>query len=342
MKGFLRAKHLGIPSAFDIGVILFILILPIFRYRNYSTGMMSGIFLVFGTIALMCLALGIKPRRGYKSLPLAILTIWGLIGVFWHSFSGALSDFGKFAINWTLHNEGYIFIFFGAYLIHTVVRNAKAWGWYYPALIFSSIWTYKYIFDINRDADWSMTPMFAVLIAATIVILRKLKKWWLSAPIVLTGLCLAVSKWSYILQKWKSRPDFWKVCLERLRLSHFLGKGYYHTINTMDGFVATEQGGKGAEYVIDRWGRGWRHNDWLECGEYLGIVGLVVVAWFFINLLWKGKVGLAYFYVLAATLMCLFQRTMFFPVKGGIIVIMLIMLILETGGKCGVVEAEAT
>lgn len=335
LRGFLSAKHLGIPSVFDIAVILFIVGLPLFRIGGYNRAMITGIFLIFGSIVLMCISAGIQRKREYKSLPLALLAIWGLVHVFWHSFKG-VSDFGSIWINWTLLNEGYIYIFFGIFLILTIVRYAKSWGWYYPALIFSTMYAWKNIFDINRDAEWSMTPILSVLIAVTIVLLRKFKKWWLTIPAGLSFVGMVLYKWDYIWKiKWVSRPDFWKACLERLKVSRFLGKGYYHTINTMDGLMAgheQEGGGESAIYILNKWGRGWRQNDFLEFGEYMGAIAMILIGWFFINLLWRGKVGLAYFFVLAGTLACFFQRTMYFPQKGGLIVIMLSLLTLESYG----------
>ena len=332
----LREKHLGVPSIFDIAVILFIVGIPLFRVPGHNKTMVTGMFLIFGSIVLMNISVGVKRRRDYRSLPMALLLLWCMVHIFWHSYK-FVEDFGLMMINWTLLNEGYIYIFFGGFLILTIVRYAKSWGWYYPALIFSTMYAWKNVFDINRDAEWSMTPILSVLIAVTFVILRKFKKRWLTIPTLFTFIVVVISKWTYIWKiKWISRPDFWKACLERIRASRFLGKGYYHTINTMDGFMAgheQEGGGEGTMYILNKWGRGWRQNDLLEFGEYMGALAMILIGWFFINLLWRGKVGLAYFFVLASTLACFFQRTMYFPQKGGLIVIMLSLLTLESCGR---------
>jgi len=330
--GFLCGKHFGIPSVFDIGVIAFIVGLPLLRIPGYNRIMITSMFIIFGIIALMAISAGIKKQRDYKSSLMTVLVLWCMVHVFWHSFKG-VEVFGSMMINWILLNEGFIYIYLGIFLILTIVRYAKAWGWYYPALIFSTMYAWKNIFDINKDADWSMTPILAGLISFTVVLLMRFKKWWLTLPVIGVFTGVVIYKWDYIWKvKWISRPDFWKVCLERLKASKFLGKGYYHTVNTADGFVAgheLEGGGLVSKYVLERWGKGWRQNDLLEFGEYMGIIAMIAVVAIFGCALWKGKPGLAYFFVLAVAIMCVFQRTMYIPVKGALITIMLSMLILE-------------
>jgi hypothetical protein len=198
---------------------------------------------------------------------------------------------------------------------------------------------------LEADVGWSMTVIFAVVFALGFTLIKKTKKWWLLIPSALAGLGIAVYKWEHVFTKLKSRPDFWKFTIDRIRISKFwLGHGYYHTMNTRQGLVASDKGSgladkETATYIIEKWGRGWRQSDLLEFGEYMGVVGMILVIWLFGWLLWKGKAGLAYFFVLTGTLMCLVQRTMFFPDKAMWILIALSLLILET--KYGMAKASS-
>ena len=324
-RSFLVRKHFGIPNFFDLAVISFLIILPVYRFRTYSTEMMKGILLVYVPIGLLCLSLGMKERRQYNSTPLMVLTFCSMVHVFWHSFHGLkLKDgFFDFWLSWSLLNEGFIYMVFGCYFIYAIVRNAKEWGWYYIPIV---AWLINHV-RLSMIDDWSMTPILAVCGSGAIFLLLKFKNKWLSLAAVGSGLGIAIYKWDYLWGiKWISRPDFWKGVISRIKLEP-LGYGFYHTLNTMIGLVAPEH--KGFEYVIDRWGRGWRQNDLLEFGEYMGVVAVLVLLWFIVDLLWKSRLGLAFFLVVVSLLMCFFQRTMYFPAKAGLIQVSVALLILE-------------
>jgi hypothetical protein len=331
MGGFLRGKHLGTPSVFDIATILFIIGLPLFKFR-FNRAMMQGIFLVFGIITLMCISVGVKKQRDYKSIPLSLLALWGIVGVFWHSFKEA-TDFGLVWINWSLLNEGFLYIFLGVFLILTIVRYAKSWGWYYPALLFAFGYGWKNAFGVNADGDWSMTPILAVLLGIIFAMLRKVKRIWLTVPVMATFVGVVLYKWDYIWKtKWVCRPDVWKATIERIIHSKWwMGHGFYHTINTRLGLISPEH--KEFEYLIWHYqGQFWRHNDLFEFGEYAGIIGMLAVAFFVGRLLFTVKPGLSCFFVVTTILMCMFQRTIYFPVKGGLIAVAWSLGVLECRG----------
>ena len=343
MGGFLKSKHLGAPSVFDICAILFIVIFPLLGFtsirRGIDTRLLQALWLVFGTTILMGVSLACSKRREYKSLPLALLTLWTLVNVYIHTFRPMLDPenlavaVGHAWLTWEVMCEGFVYIFFAVFLIRTIATYAKSWGWYYLPLIFSFTMAYDYTFAKGMTpGDWSMTPILAVCIGGTLTLVRiKKTRIWANIPLIM-GIVAVVYKWNYIWKvKWVSRPDFWKVALQRLHLSKYLGHGFYHTVNTKDGLVAPRLEGSQVAYVIERWGMGWRQNDLLEYGEYAGAIGMLLVAWFFIHTLWKGKPGFAYFLALSMSIMCLVQRTMFFPNKAGIVLIALSLLILETG-----------
>ena len=290
--------NFGVPSVFDVGVVLFISILPVLRVPGLSTYMMRGIWFIFGTIALMLIGLCSREIRLYKCVPLGLLCFISLVHVFWHSWY--VSPFSIDFESWCLLNEGFIYIFFGSFLICTIVRYAKSYGWYYiPLVSILLIFFNTYVFD--SYLGWSMTPILACSIALVFVLL-KLKKYYWFLYVFMSGLFITVFKWDWIIYKFKMRPVMWKIVIKELIDSKWLGSGFDHSVTyTLNGFVWS-----GSD---DGWA--YVHNDLLEMGRALGVFGMICVAWFFGRLLIKGRPGLAYFFVLAGCIASLFQRVMF-------------------------------
>ena len=85
VRQYLKLKNLGVPSPFDIAVILFIVILPFIKMGNFSYNMVRGMFLIYGTIALMLFGMAQKPRRVYTSVYLSLLSLWLYIPCMWLS-----------------------------------------------------------------------------------------------------------------------------------------------------------------------------------------------------------------------------------------------------------------
>jgi len=283
--GLLKLKHFGSPTVFDAAVITLVLTMPIFTFREYSASMMRNILFIFGGLAIFVLSITMEPKRKFKSQSLCALVLWSMFHVFYHSFKNA--EFGLVWINWSLLNEGFIYILVGTVYIYTIVNYSSARGWYYIALLIGLGIAYRRIFG----EDWSMTPIIAVLLSGIITLVLRFRNWKIAIAGFSSLLCLILYKWNYIWGvKWISRPDFWKATLSRFT---FLGRGFYHTINTMRGFVAADH--SEFSYVIQRWGIGWRQNDFLEFGEYVGIVGVVLLLWFIIGLIIGSKVGFGFF-----------------------------------------------
>lgn len=341
---------MGSPSLFDLCVCSFIVILPMCHVPGIQDALIRGVFFVFGTVVLMCVGMVTVQQRRYRNWPLALLVLWSVRSAFNFSFMPDMKTVGKLPIpeltlamgklasgfvNWAMMNEGLMYIVFGAFLICTIVRYAKSHRWYYVALFPVLIgWVLLDVFALRGHFegharsgyfDWSMTPILATALA-TVIVLLLLRKWKIAIPAVLGGIGVVLFKWSYIWKvKWISRPDIWRAVISRIK---WFGRGFYHLLNTKDGFVAPEH----AEFgdVLTRWGRGWRQNDLLEFGEYQGLLAMGIVVWLFLALLLKKqRIGVAYFLVLTSVLMCLFQRTMFFIEKGGTIAIMVSLLILS-------------
>lgn len=313
--------------------------------------------LVHGTLALMCISFICPKNREYRSLSLALLTIWAGVNMFWRSFSGLQSEEGYIVgfftqqVNWALLHEGFLYIFCGTFLIRTIVEHAKYWKLYFIPILYC-VGYYVCMTGFNMahigkcywghlpgepetaplrwletDVGWSMTVLLALLLGGTLTLLKHQKTRIWAIIGILGGVGAVAYKWAYIWKvKWISRPDFWKATVARIKP---LGQGFYHTINTRKGLIAPELEEFGG--CLQRWGAGFRQNDFLEFTEYLGVIALVLVIWFIIQTLWKSKGGLAYFLGLSALFMCMFQRTMYFPEKATVILVIIAMLILENG-----------
>lgn len=321
-----------LPSFFDMCVLVFITILPLVSVENWDRNMVQGIIFVFGTIFLMGVGFMLEPRRHYRSIALTVLVFISFIHVFWHSFIRSiggekLPDFLTFWASFSLLAEGFMYIFFGALLIKTIVENAKNYGWYYiPILYYIGVYFHNKVFDIptNQYFGWSMSPIMACGLATIIVLFRINKK--VSLVAIIPMLILTIVKWKRLVMKWGARPVRWWYTILKIRDGWFLGTGFDDKISAKDGFVFNPVKGP-------HQGWGWRHNDLLELGEFLGVIAMIAVVCFIIRNLYKAKISIAYYLAIAATLLCLFQRTMFFPMRGGIIVVIAALLILENRGN---------
>lgn len=313
---------------FDIFVILFIIILPIINVNQYPQEMIQSVFLIFGTIFLMCIGYMQKAKREYRNIPLALLTILSLIYLFaknWHV--GSLSCNW---LNWYLMNEGFLYLFFGIFLIKTIVTYAKRYRFYYVALItVIAFWLWNYCLDMHGwGKGWTMTPLLAFSIGGVLTLARHAKTRICSIGIGLIGLSAVIYKWHWLWGvKWRARPDFWKYTVHRVITSKWLGHGFDQGLNAKDGLVSVRM--KEAVPFIQKWLGGWRNNDYLEIAEYLGVIALMLITWFIIQTLLGSKANLAYFLFVSAIIMCFFQRSMFHPVKAGLILIITSLVLLE-------------
>ncbi len=334
-------KHL--PLFFDICVIAFIVLLPMQR-----GGVAQRIFLVHGAFVLTLLGLICPKQRTYRSWPLFILAIWAGVNMFWRSYSGLQNEEGEMIafftqqVNWALLHEGFLYILCAILLIWSIVEHAKSWKLYFlPILYWVVYWVGAKGFNMmglekvvktatknySDPVGWSMTILLA-LIGAGFITLVRMRKWKIVIPIGLLGLSTIIFKWQHLWVKIQSRPDFWIATIKRIINSKGLGWGFYHTISTANGLVAPELP-EFKTIAETGWGRGWRQCDFLELGEYLGIIAFICVVWFVIETLWKAPTGLAFFLGVTALLACIVQRTMFFPIQAGLIQIIITLVILE-------------
>ena len=114
----------------------------------------------------------------------------------------------------------------------------------------------------------------------------------------------------------------WSLVWEGMNKSpekFFFGVGFPHDIQSIFGWVPSPMG------------LGFIHNDYLEFTRSHGVVGLILIVWFLITLFKGAKISVAYYLGLSAAILCMFQRTIYFPIQAGIIVVIIALLILENG-----------
>ena len=333
-----EAKKWGIPSLFDVCVMVAICVLPFTRAKGLSWMAGKSVFLVYSSIFLICLSMCLKPRREYKSIPLMILAVWSLSCVFrYNYYVGSASSAW---MNWNLMNEGFIYVFFGVLLIRTVVVYAKAYRWYYIPIGMMFLLYIRIALIGDASGMWSMTPLMAPCMAVVVMLYAR-RKWFLFTVATLLAITLALSKWvvdkdryiPWIVYKFKMRPIMWTnmiagYCNPKMEFQPGLmdrpfGRGFSHLWNNRPGWFWSGP--------LDGWA--FIQNDLIELGRNLGIIAMGCALWFFIDLLSKGKHNsVAYFFVLTVVCASMFQRTMHFPIQGGIVVYMISLLILENKG----------
>jgi len=310
----------GAPSFFDLFVMGLMFMLVWFDIKILQSTLVHGMVLVYGTIILMCYSLVIHKKRNFISLPLALLVLWTMYKMFAHSLFGT-GEVAKAWFNWCVMNEGFIYILFGVLLVKTVADNAKSPRWYcIPAAIIMIHAIVFKGFDVATGGyiGWSMTPIMATGIAA-LFIFWKLKIKEVVIPLGILYGAISIWKFEWLKYKFVIRPIMWRVVLTDIKES-WLGEGWGHSINAIHGFI----------YSGDHYGWGWIHNDLLELGKYMGVPAVILVAWFFLWLLWRSKPSLIYFFVLSACIASMFQRTMFFAERAGVVLIMVGGLIVES------------
>ena len=320
-----------LPSLFDLAVCGFMGLLLTIKIHKYHYEDVKKITLVFGIIALMLVAMMCKQRRTWRNWMISALAMWSMFHVFWHSWIGikpSVQSFITAHINWTLLNEGFIYILFWVFGVWVIVSFSKSWKIYYGVV------TLAIIVGISRSFDsylgWSMTPLMSPILAGAIFMLIN-KRWKIALPVIVGGIGLTIYKWEWLLYKFVTRPIMWKIAIRDM-LKEPWGHGWDHGINHMDGFVYSETG----------LGSGWIQGDLVELGKYLGVPAVIFTGLFFGYLLFKGKKNsLAYYLFLTAMIAGLFQRTMFFSVQTGVVLLAVSLLILESGLYGKLVKTKA-
>lgn len=310
-------QSFGVPSIFDLLVVLFIVGLPIIHTTKLvNANWATSLWLVFGSLTLWIYSFTIPQRREFGNLPLVCLTLWVMFNVFLKSWRG-VPGCAEWFISWSMLNEGFIMVLAALVLISTIVKYSTAYGWFYLALIgVAAGWFMKDVIPLK-----SMTPVIALLITIPIIAIKARER--LLALILLAPLCLvSLIHWDWLKMKWAARPMMWSIVWDGMKTSpdkFFMGVGFPHDINSMFGWVPSPMG------------LGFIHNDYLEFTQSHGVIGLGLVIWLLVSLFKGAQISLAYYLGLSAAILCMFQRTIYFPIQGGIIMVIIALLILENG-----------
>lgn len=112
-----------IQALFNLALKAFLLLSPIFLFRDYQTSFARGMFFVFGSFALFGISLALEHKRRFSNYWLALFLLWALIRVF------VGGDFGNTANEWFnfwLSSAEFIYVFAGVLLFYTVYCHAES------------------------------------------------------------------------------------------------------------------------------------------------------------------------------------------------------------------------
>lgn len=288
------------PSFFDLCLAGF-LILPYIR-----DGYRQEIFFIFYIIFLVCISMGQKPIREYHSLPLMLLSLWALIGVFIHSYLICEESITMRYLNMYLLSEGFIYILFGSLFITMVVKYSRNMRIFYLLIPFGLIpMLLKQISPAPLILIYATPRNFTLWgsIGISITLYFALRRKWLYTSILASiGLILAFLKRGVLMSNWQARPYAWGQLIREIIKHPFVGSGFYHGLEHPKHMI-----------WIEYQNHGWlfRHNDYLSLGAYLGIFATICVMWFLINSAKKIGIRPALIPVLIIIIMSFFQLNMF-------------------------------
>lgn len=271
------------------------------------------IYFVFYIIFLVCISIGLKPMRSYRSIPLMFLTLWAFAGIFIHSFIIPCEEsIVRRYISMYLMSEGFIYILFGSLFISIVVKHSKNIRIFYLLIPISMI-------PLLQKAAIGVSMTFVFSIAVSVIIYLFIKKGnLLLIPNFIWGFLLigissifALINWPYIMMKWTARPYVWKQLIKEIIEHPFVGSGFYHGLGHPDHMID-----------VEIYGWLWRHNDWLSLGAYLGAAALIFIVWFYSKSIRKIGIRPALIPMLIIGIMSCFQITMFSYDKASVYLLM--------------------
>lgn len=241
-------------------------------------------FFVFYSLFLFCLSLGKKEIRGYRSLPLALLLVWSLVGVFIHSFDVRL--------NVAMHLfEGFIYIFAGVLLLQTCIKHMKSiW----------LIWCFIPILLVPWRRPGPPNHTLLCSVALAIIIYLFLKRRYILG-VLGTSIFTVVSVVTYpILSKYFAcRIPIFDNLLHQIVQHPFVGTGFNKTLS-YDNMV-----------FHPYWGWLYRHNDYLSIGAFIGVASTLLIIAFIVSSLKRIRTSIYLIPFLIIVIMCMFQMTMF-------------------------------
>lgn len=293
-----------LPSLFDLAVAGFLGI--VFIKGQY----IQSIFFIFYIIFLYSLTIGLRYRRNYKSLPLALLTIWALIGVFVHSYFICQQSITMKYLNMYLMSEGFIYILFGVIFIKIVITYSTNLRFAYLLLPFAmSIWWTE-----HRATIW-----MALIISTLIYLLinKKFKILLFLTPLLSFIVWL---KWNAMMSGYACRPIVWKKLTAMIIQHPFVGMGFDNSLRPSNAIFDTPFS----------WGGIYMHNDLLNIGRCLGVLVIVFILWFIFNSVRRIGKNWSIILFLTVVLTSLFQMTMFIPAKAAVVLTIIALVLTQT------------
>lgn len=213
---YLKTLYNPTPSFFDLCVGIFVFI-PWIR-GDFE----RSLFIVFYTAFLFSLTFGMKPKREYKSLSLALLAIWALVGMFVHSFTIYPNSITYSYKIFYLMIEGYLFILFGIIFLLTVIRYSTNIRFVYFMIPIGLIPWYSGWARLGNT-----TPIVALGISVVIYLLLS-KRFKIAGTIMIIGFVGVIAKWSWLCMKFRSRPYAWYQLLVNM---------LYHPVRADGNFI---------------------------------------------------------------------------------------------------------
>ena len=294
-------------SLFDLCVAS-VLYAP-FIHGNFN----QSIYLIFSMIFVICLTVGMKPKRDYRSLPLSLLTLFSFLGIFLHSTSVVKLPVANAYINASLMFEGFIYIFIGSLFLKSVVNYSKNITFIW-ALVPVAMIPWIKMMIIGR------VTVVAALVLSTMIYMIIKKKYIIPVLLSICGIAFTVVNWDWLSMKFFCRPYIWGQLVSDIIKHPFVGEGFCKYL--WGNMTWAVHGG-----VVYGWI--YRHNDYLGLGAYLGIPSMVCVIWFVVNTIKRIGVRILLIPFLTIAIACCFQMIMFFPDKGAIC--LMVMALCLTG-----------
>jgi hypothetical protein len=344
---YLKSIFSPMPSFFDVcvGGILAIYLIPGNDNRS--------LFIVFYSMFLLILTLGMKPKREYKSVPLMLLALWSFLGMFIHSFAIYPKSITYSYRIFCNTMEGFLYLFFGIVFIQRVVSystNPRFIYFFIPFSIVGLIPGLQYV--------GSSTVLVALGISISIYLL--LSRQWLKFGVTLgAGLVIIISKWSWLIFKFKSRPfSFYQLGMNMfynpmrrdgtdiidpgIELSPLFEKWlstYASWVIPHKAWLASVFGSGFPQYMVTdykwvvykgyKFGWAHKHSDYMNIANCLGPIILLPVVWFIVQSLKTIGVrpALILFMMIMFTMMA--QLTMFDPGKAGVCLMIIALTITD-------------
>lgn len=335
MLKYIRSIFSPRPSFFDLCVGGFLYITCF--YNKWE----KGVFLVFYTVFLVIISICMKPKREYRSLPLALLALWSLANVFIHSFAIYPISASSLYPNFYLMVEGFLYILFGILFLRTVIIYSTNLRYIYFLIPITIIPWYTRLIYVG-----STTPVAALGLGIVIYLFLAKRFIW-GAICSIMGIVAVWLNWSWICMKFTCRPMVWHQLIINMfyrpvrmidtdiidpgiELSPFLERFFNNIFpnfaTTIKPWLAGLFGGGFSQYLsgeyiwVDKDKFGWiyRHNDYWHLAECLGPITLVFVIWFIISSLRTIGMQPVLILFMAVILICFFQLTMFIPDRAGI------------------------